>query len=215
VADAEPAFRKALDKVPLQPGRVPVYANTTAEPYPDDEAEARDPLHLRTWVVLVDGAEHQLGLIRAEAARRAVTIRIVIDIIHVLEYLWSAAWSCHPAGDPAAEDWVAARALAVLAGDSDRAAAEITAEAGAAGLDSSRRSGADACVRSGSCCGWAWALNRGASWSDWSRHTRVWSRRSSQVPAPVTQRQSLLRGSTGPGKCRKLRLAYRAHRPPP
>jgi len=52
-----------------------------------DEAEARDPLHLRTWVVLVDGAEHQLSLIRAEAARRGVTIHIVIDIIHVLEYL--------------------------------------------------------------------------------------------------------------------------------
>ena len=29
-----------------------------------DEAEARDPGHLRTWVVLVDGAEHQLDLVR-------------------------------------------------------------------------------------------------------------------------------------------------------
>jgi hypothetical protein len=112
-----------------------------------DEAGARDPQHLRTWVVLVDGAEHQLGLIRAEAARRGVTIHIMIDIIHVLEYLWGAAWSLHPAGDPAAEDWVAARALAVLAGGSDRAAAEITAEADAASLDPSRRSGTDACVR--------------------------------------------------------------------
>jgi hypothetical protein len=110
-----------------------------------DEAGARDPLHLRTWVVLVDGAEHQLGLIRAEAARRAVTIHVIIDIIHVLEYIWGAAWSLHDAGDPAAEDWVAVKALAVLAGDSDRAAAEITAEA--AGLKGSRRSGADACVR--------------------------------------------------------------------
>jgi hypothetical protein len=112
-----------------------------------DEAGARDPGHLRTWVVLIDGAEHQLGLIRAEAARRGVTVHIVIDIIHVLEYLWGAAWSLHEAGDPAAEDWVAARALAVLAGDSERAAAEITAEADAAGLGGSRRSGADACVR--------------------------------------------------------------------
>ena len=112
-----------------------------------DEAEARDPLHLRTWVVLVDGAEHQLSLIRAQAARRGVTIHIVIDIIHLLEYLWGAAWSIHPAGDPAAEDWVAARALTLLAGGSDRAAAEITAGADAAGLDASRRSGADACVR--------------------------------------------------------------------
>lgn len=111
------------------------------------EAEARDPGHLRTWVVLVDGAEHQLGLVRAEAARRNVAIHIIIDIIHVLEYLWGAAWSFHGAGDPAAEDWVAAKALAVLAGDSTRAAQEITAEADAAGLEGSRRTGADACVR--------------------------------------------------------------------
>jgi hypothetical protein len=112
-----------------------------------DEAEARDPLHLRTWVVLVDGAGHQLGLIRAEAARRSVTIHIVIDLIHVLEYIWGAGWSFHEAGDPAAEDWAAVKALTVLAGDSDRAAAQITAEADAAGLEGSRRSGADACVR--------------------------------------------------------------------
>jgi hypothetical protein len=112
-----------------------------------DEAEARDPLHQRTWVVLVDGAEHQLSLIGAEAARRGVTIHVVIDVIHVLEYIWGAAWSFHPAGDPAAEDWVAARALAVLAGDSERTAAEITARADAAGLEGSRRTGADACVR--------------------------------------------------------------------
>jgi hypothetical protein len=48
------------------------------------QAEARDPAGQRTWVVLADGAEHQLGLIRAEAARRSVTIHIVIDVIHVL-----------------------------------------------------------------------------------------------------------------------------------
>jgi hypothetical protein len=34
--------------------------------------------------VLVDGAEHQLDLIRAEAARRSVQISILIDLIHVL-----------------------------------------------------------------------------------------------------------------------------------
>jgi hypothetical protein len=112
-----------------------------------DEAGARDPGHLRTWVVLVDGAEHQLDLIRAEAARRAATIHVVIDIIHVLEYLWKAAWRLHAAGDPAAEDWVAVKALAVLAGGSGRAAAAITAEAAAAGLTGSQRAGADTCVR--------------------------------------------------------------------
>jgi hypothetical protein len=53
----------------------------------------------------------------------------------------SAAWSLYQTGDPAAEDWGAVKALAVLADDSDRAAAEITAEADAAGLESGRRSG--------------------------------------------------------------------------
>jgi hypothetical protein len=110
-----------------------------------DEAGARDPGRLRTWVVLVlvDGAERQLALVRAEAAHQGVTIHVIIDIIHVPEYTWGAAWSLHAAGDPAAEDWVAVKALAVLAGDSERAAAE----ADAAGLEGSRRSGAGACVR--------------------------------------------------------------------
>jgi hypothetical protein len=112
-----------------------------------DQAEARDPARQRTWVILVDGAEHQLGLIRAEAARRGITISILIDLIHVLEYIWKAAWSLHTAGDPAAEDWVAVKALAVLAGESARVAAEITAEADAAGLTAGQRNGADTCIR--------------------------------------------------------------------
>ena len=111
------------------------------------QAEARDPQHKRTWVVLADGAEHQLDLIRAEAARRGVIIHIVIGFIHVLEHLWKAAWSLHPAADPAAEDWVAVKALAVLAGDSARAAAEITAEAETAGLTAAQQAGTGSCVR--------------------------------------------------------------------
>jgi hypothetical protein len=88
-----------------------------------------------------------MDLVRAEATRRGLTIHIVIDLIHVLEYIWKAAWCLHPAADPAAEDWVAVQALAVLAGDSARTAAEITAEADAAGLTAAQRNGADTCVR--------------------------------------------------------------------
>jgi hypothetical protein len=57
--------------------------------------------------------------------------------------LRKAAWSLHPA----AGDWVAVKALAVLAGDSARAAAEISAEADTAGLAASQRAGTDACIR--------------------------------------------------------------------
>ena len=111
-----------------------------------DQAQARDPDHRRTWVVLVDGARHQLDLIHAEAARRNVTVHIVIDIIHVLEYLWDAAHCLHPAGDRAAEAWVAGHARTVLAGASEQAAASITAAAEAAGLRPGSRKGIDDAV---------------------------------------------------------------------
>jgi hypothetical protein len=108
---------------------------------------ARVPGACTASALLVISADANSTWIRAEAAKRSVTVHIVIDLIHVLEYIWKAAWTRHPAGDPAAGDWVAARAVAVLAGDSARAAAEITAEADAAGLAAAQRAGAGACVR--------------------------------------------------------------------
>ena len=81
-----------------------------------DEAGRRDPGHLRTWIALVDGDNYQLGLFQAAAAARGITLAVVIDFIHVLEYLWKAAWCFHPPRDPAMEDWVIAQALDILHG---------------------------------------------------------------------------------------------------
>ena len=80
------------------------------------EADRRDPDHRRTWIALVDGDNYQLGLFRAAAAARGITLAVVIDFIHVLEYLWKAAWCFHPPRDPAMEDWVIAQALDILHG---------------------------------------------------------------------------------------------------
>jgi hypothetical protein len=65
-----------------------------------DAAGRRDPGHRRTWIALVDGDICQLGLIQAAAAARGITLVIVIDFIHVLEYLWKTAWCFHPPRDP-------------------------------------------------------------------------------------------------------------------
>ncbi|MFI1105765.1 hypothetical protein [Streptomyces melanogenes] len=81
-----------------------------------DQAEARDPQHRRCSVVLVDGATHQLRFIRAEAARRGVTIHIVLDIVHVTRKLWAAARCCHSATDPKAETRVGMKAARIPAG---------------------------------------------------------------------------------------------------
>jgi len=65
-----------------------------------DEATRRDPEQQRTWIALVDGACHQIDRIKAEGRRRGVTVTIVVDFVHVMEYLWSAAWSFFSEGDP-------------------------------------------------------------------------------------------------------------------
>ncbi|MGH9074381.1 MAG: hypothetical protein ACRDZQ_09730 [Acidimicrobiales bacterium] len=57
-----------------------------------DEAERRDPDHQRCWVALVDGNNHQIDRVNAEAENRTIEVSIVIDLIHVMEYIWSAAW---------------------------------------------------------------------------------------------------------------------------
>ena len=92
-----------------------------------DQAGRRDPDHRRTWIALVDGDNYQLGLIQAAAAARGVTLAIVIDFIHVLEYLWKAAWCFHPPRDPAMEDWVIAQALDILHGRTGEVTARIQA----------------------------------------------------------------------------------------
>ena len=80
------------------------------------EAGRRDPGHRRTWIALVDGDIYQIGLIQDQAARRGVTLVILVDFIHVLEYLWKAAWCFHAPRDPAMEDWVIAQGLDILHG---------------------------------------------------------------------------------------------------
>jgi hypothetical protein len=51
------------------------------------EADRRDPKHRRTWVALVDGNNHQIQPIKSEAKARGVKVTIIVDFIHVLEYL--------------------------------------------------------------------------------------------------------------------------------
>jgi hypothetical protein len=108
-----------------------------------DEAERRDPKHRRTWVALVDGANHQIERIRFEARKRAVTVTIVVDFVHVLQYLWNAAGCLHPDSDQAAEQWVHRHATRVLEGHARKVAGTIRRQATNARLDRARRQRAD------------------------------------------------------------------------
>jgi hypothetical protein len=111
-----------------------------------DQAEHRDPEHKRTWIVLVDGAPHQIDLVNAEAVRRGVPVNIIIDIIHVLEYLWGAGHALHESGDKAIEAWVARTARTILAGHAAQAAEQIRTQAIAAGIEPGHSKGIDDAV---------------------------------------------------------------------
>jgi hypothetical protein len=108
------------------------------------EATRRDPDHARTWLALVDGNNHQIARIQAEAKARGVTVHLVVDFIHVLEYLWGAAWCFHHEGDPAAERWVREKALGVLDGKAGIVAAAIRRTATTRKLPRAARAKADA-----------------------------------------------------------------------
>ena len=104
-----------------------------------DQAERRDPKHRRTWIALVDGANHQIERIRFEARKRKLTVTIVIDLVHVLGYLWNAAGCLYPNNDHAAAQWVHRQATRVLHGQARKVAGTIRRQATNARLDPSHR----------------------------------------------------------------------------
>ncbi|MBL3671674.1 ISKra4 family transposase [Streptomyces sp. M2CJ-2] len=111
------------------------------------QADDRDPGHLRPWLVLVDGARHQLDLIETEARHRNVKIHILIDFVHVAEYVWAAAHALHPVGSVEAETFAAQTLTAILHGHAARVADEMTARAGDERLTDAKRGSVEACVR--------------------------------------------------------------------
>jgi hypothetical protein len=75
-------------------------------------------------VVLGDGEPKQLKAVKAEARRARVTVTIVVDVVHVLEYLWRAARALFGESNKEAEGWVGNRLLALLSGRSGGQVAE-------------------------------------------------------------------------------------------
>ncbi len=80
------------------------------------EAKSRDPKNKREWVVVVDGNKHQLRLIEEAAKAHKVKVTTIVDIIHVLEYVWTAGLALHAEGSRELEEWVHEHMLQILQG---------------------------------------------------------------------------------------------------
>ena len=110
------------------------------------EAQRRDPGHARPWFAVVDGNNAQLDAISARAAEYQVKVPVLIDLIHVTQYLRKAAGSFFYPGDPAARDWVKAQAARILAGKARDVRTGIRRRATSYGYSAREREGADTCA---------------------------------------------------------------------
>jgi hypothetical protein len=110
------------------------------------EAKRRDPEGERAWVMLVDGQEEQLRQVYAAIERHEAEVIVIQDFVHVLEYLWQAAWCLHKEGDPAAEQWVQLHAIDILKGKSSDVAAGMRRSATRRDLSQSERQPLDKCA---------------------------------------------------------------------
>ena len=110
------------------------------------EALRRDPHHQKRWVALADGAEHPLRLLRRAARRHRVELTLVLDLVHVTEYLWKAAPVFYPEQTPERDAWVSRRLLKVLQGYASQVAGGIRRSATLRGLTPEQRKPADTCA---------------------------------------------------------------------
>lgn len=111
-----------------------------------EEAKRRDPKQTKQWVAVVDGNKTQIKLLEATAAKEGRQVTIILDLIHVLEYLWDAAWAFHEEGDPNAEVWVQERLVDILLGNSSHVAAGIRRSATLRELSAKDREPVDSCA---------------------------------------------------------------------
>jgi hypothetical protein len=110
------------------------------------EALRRDPARCKEWVALVDGNDTQLDLLKRGARKHDVALTIIIDFIHVLEYVWKAGNELLGEGRLETEVWVRERALAILQGDSSLVAAGMRRSATKRGLAADARVAIDNCA---------------------------------------------------------------------
>ena len=76
--------------------------------------------------------------------RLDVKATIVMDFIHVLEYLWKAAWCFFEKGDNKVEKWIEKRAIKILNGKCNQVAKGIKISATRLKLE--KREGVDKCA---------------------------------------------------------------------
>jgi len=159
VYDIDPHIRSAesimglveKETIPPKPRNKRVWASVDKPPEEViqdmfKEAVRRDPQQKRRWVVLIDGQVAQLKIIKKIMKKMKVQATIIMDFVHVLEYLWKAAYCFHDEQSQKAEDWVMERALRILNGEASWVAAGIRRSCTKRRFRKKQRKAADKCA---------------------------------------------------------------------
>ena len=110
------------------------------------EASYRDPNHKKNWVALVDGNKPQIRILLRMAKDKGIDLTIIVDIIHVIEYLWDAGRVFYHEAGPDLENWVRIRILEILRGKAGYVAGGMRRSATRRYLLSVERKPVDACA---------------------------------------------------------------------
>jgi hypothetical protein len=126
-----------------------------------DEFDRRDPERVRTAAMLVDGDEKQQTAILEEGSKRRRAFALILDIIHVIHYLWLAGHAlCHK-NRAATETWLRTYLLMLLTSPVTTVIAAIETEAATKRLSKSARKSVDKALG---------YLRRNAPFMDYARY---------------------------------------------
>jgi hypothetical protein len=103
------------------------------------QAVKRDSQQKKEWVVLVDGQDYQIAQIEVALERQQVQATIVLDIVHVIEYLWKAAHQFFEEGSFSCERWVESKLKLMLEKGGRKTAGSIRMSAAKHSLEDKKK----------------------------------------------------------------------------
>jgi hypothetical protein len=111
-----------------------------------DEAARRDPKRQKCWVALVDGNLPQIDHLQQLAEERNIPLIIVVDFLHVAQYVWKAAGALFPDQQPQQDRWTRAHLLEILRGKASLVAAGMRRSATLREIAAAERQPVDECA---------------------------------------------------------------------
>ena len=111
-----------------------------------DEAARRDPAGQKRWVALVDGNLPQIHHLLQLAEERNIPLILIVDFIHVAQYVWKAAGALFPGQEREQDRWTRTHLLEILRGKASLVAAGMRRSATLREMAVAQRKPVDNCA---------------------------------------------------------------------